>query len=102
MPAMRTPPTLSKNLNRLLSAAVVSPRFCHLLLSDPHAALVLGFNGETFQLTQAEIHAVTSVRVGTIRDFAKQLMVAYERYCEDSHIAAEEQINTRLAEVAVQ
>ena len=66
--------TLSRNLNRLLSAAVVSPRFCQLLLSDPAAALAVGYNGETFQLTAAEYEAVTSLQADTIRDFAAKLL----------------------------
>jgi len=65
---------LSNNLNRLLSAAVVSPRFQRLLLTNPVAALAAGYNGETFQLTQAEYAAVTSLCVHTIREFATQLL----------------------------
>jgi hypothetical protein len=65
---------LSKNLNRLICAAVVNPRFRALLLSDPVAALAAGYNGENFQLTPAEYAAVTSLHVTTIRDFAAQLL----------------------------
>lgn len=66
--------TLSKDLNRLISAAVVSPRFQTLLLSDAAAAITAGYNGEKFQLTPAEYTAVTSLRVSTVRDFAVQLL----------------------------
>ncbi len=41
----------SKELNRILSAAVVSRRFRNLLLSDAAAALHSGYNGETFELS---------------------------------------------------
>ncbi len=74
LPAKRAPASLSSNLNRLLSAAVVSPRFRQLLLSDPSAALAAGYNGETFHLTLTEHAAVSSIRVGTVRDFAAQLL----------------------------
>jgi hypothetical protein len=73
-PATRSSVSLSKNLNRLLSAAIVSPRFQHLLLSDPVAALDAGYNGEYFQLTPAEYDVVTSLRVNSVRDFAAQLL----------------------------
>lgn len=74
--ALRSPVSLSKNLNRLLSAAVVSPWFQSLLLSDPAAALAAGYNGEEFLLTPAEYAAVTSLRASTLRDFATQLLHA--------------------------
>lgn len=67
-------PVLSGNLNRLISAAVVSPRFRHLLFSNPIAALAAGYNGETFQLTAAEYAAVTSSKASTISEFAAQLI----------------------------
>lgn len=53
---------------------VVSPRFRHLLFSDPVAALAAGYNGERFQLTPVEYAAITSLRVNTVRDFAAQLL----------------------------
>lgn len=67
--------TLSGNLNRLLSAAIVNPRFQRLLLTNPVAALAAGYNGETFQLTQSEYAAVTSLCVATLREFAAQLLL---------------------------
>src|SRR5690606_28666155 len=73
---VRSPVSLSKNLNRLLSASVVSPWFQSLLLSDPAAALAAGYNGEDFELTPAEYAAVTSLRASTVRDFAAQLLHA--------------------------
>jgi hypothetical protein len=73
-PATQPTASLSGNLNRLLSAAIVNPRFQNLLLTNPVAALAAGYNGETFQLTQAEYAAVTSLCVSTLRDFATQLL----------------------------
>ena len=107
-PAMRSlaspsPASLSKNLNRLLSAAVVSPRFRCLLLSDPIAALAAGYNGESFQLTPAEYAAVTSLRVGTVPDFAAQLLRMLQCATGDAVLCAPEaQADLRFAEFATQ
>jgi hypothetical protein len=64
----------SKELNRMLSAAVVSRRFRNLLLSDPEAALHSGYNGESFELSERERTAILAIQAGTLRDFAAQLM----------------------------
>jgi hypothetical protein len=99
-PVSHSPTSLSKNLNRLLSAAVVSPRFQHLLLSDPASALAAGYNGENFQLTPAEYAAVTSLRVSTVRDFAAQLLRMLQCAATDNVLyAPEAQTDFRLAEV---
>jgi hypothetical protein len=98
---MRSPASLSKNLNRLLSAAVVSPRFQRLLLSDPVAALAAGYNGENFQLTPAEYAAVTSLRVSTVRDFAAQLLRLLQYATGDSaNYAPEAKSDFRFAKFA--
>lgn len=100
-PAMRSSAHLSKNLNRLISAAVVSPRFQRLLLSDPVVALAVGYNGESFQLTPAEYAAVTSMRVGSVRDLAAHLLrILPHPSAEPVHHAAELQADFRFAEVA--
>lgn len=64
----------SKDLNRVLTAAVVNRRFCKLLLSDPQAALHSGYNGESFQLSDSERRAVLAVRAANLHDFAAQLV----------------------------
>lgn len=102
-PVSHSPASLSKNLNRLLTAVVVSPRFRHLLLSDPVVALAAGYNGENFQLTPAEYAAVTSLRVSTVRDFAAQLLRMLQYATGDAALyAAEAQVDFRFAEVATQ
>ena len=93
--------SLSKNLNRLLSAAVVSPHFRRLLLTDPVAALAVGYNGEEFHLTPAEYAAVTSMRVASIRDFAAQLLRLMHYATSDSaHYSSDAQADFRFVEVA--
>jgi hypothetical protein len=74
--ASQPPVALSKNLNHLLSAAVISPRFRGLLLADPIAALKVGYNGEIFVLTSVEYAAVISLRATTMREWAAQLLNA--------------------------
>lgn len=102
-PVAHPPASLSKNLNRLLSAAVVSHRFRHLLLSDPVAALASGYNGEEFHLTPVEYAAVTSLRVSNVRDFATQLLRIIQFTSADSVFYSQDtQVDFRYAEVAIQ
>ncbi|HXF60440.1 MAG TPA: hypothetical protein VNK95_02415 [Caldilineaceae bacterium] len=106
-PAMRSAAPsggmLSRNLSRLISAAVVSPRFCQLLLSDPAAALAAGYNGESFLLTPAEYEVVTSLRVNSIRDFAVQLLHMLQSATGEAALyAPEAQADFRFAEVGTQ
>lgn len=99
-PATHSPASLSKNVNRLVSAAIVNPRFRRLLLTDPVAALAAGYNGEDFQLTSVEYAAVTSLQVSTIRDFAAQLLRRLQFAAEDAALyATEGQAEFRFAEV---
>lgn len=60
-------------LSRLLTAAVINQRFCHLLLNYPAKALAIGFNGESFRLARDERERVLSIRAKNIADFARQL-----------------------------
>jgi hypothetical protein len=94
---------LSKNLNRLLNAAVVNPRFRCLLLSDPVAALAAGYNGENFQLTPAEFAAVTSLRVSTVRDFATQLLHVFQCAGADAALCdTKAEVSHRFTEITAQ
>lgn len=67
-----TPPH-SVELNRLLVAAVVSRRFCQLLLSSPIIALTAGYRGQPFKLTLAERTHVLAIHANSLQDFARQL-----------------------------
>jgi hypothetical protein len=68
--------TGSQEISRLLTAAVVSRKFCQLLLADPLLAMRSGYNGETFQLSADEANLLSSIRATTLRDFAEQLLMA--------------------------
>lgn len=64
----------SKDMNRLLTAAVVNHKFCSLLLNDPLEAVAKGYNGETFELTAEEVQMLHAIKASSLRDFVKQLL----------------------------
>jgi len=64
----------NKELSRLLTAAVVSRRFCGLLLTDPLQAVTIGYNGETFKLSPEEVQQILAVKAPSLREFALQLL----------------------------
>jgi len=68
-------PSSSKKaeLSRLITAAVVSQKFCDLLLSDPAMALATGYGGESFSLSAEEQELILSIRATSLTDFAMQL-----------------------------
>jgi hypothetical protein len=69
----RHPESNGQEINRLLTAAVVSSKFCKLLLTDPARAIAAGYNGETFQLAREERERVLAIRAATLAEFASQL-----------------------------
>jgi hypothetical protein len=66
-------------INRLLAAAVVSRKFCALLLSDPAQAIAQGFSGERFNLSVEEYNLVLSVRGSSLQEFSRQLCESMPR-----------------------
>lgn len=75
----------STEINRLLTAAVVSRRFCQLLLANPVAALTAGYRGEAFRLNAEEMHRVTTIRASSLQDFARQLLQSPEPDSDAGH-----------------
>ena len=71
-PAMLT--NTSKELNRLLCAAVVSKTFRKTLLEDPISAIQAGYAGESFFFDPSQISQIMSVRAANLTDFANQLI----------------------------
>ena len=65
---------MSRELNRLVTAAVVSKSFCELLLHNPTEAIAAGYNGEAFLLTVEEQDWVVSIQAATLQEFAIQLL----------------------------
>jgi hypothetical protein len=65
-------------LNRLLSAAVVSKSFRNMLLNNPEIAVTSGYQGETFNLSPKDRNWLYSIRPATLVDLAAN-MVAYQQ-----------------------
>lgn len=76
----QTPPPLfdptpgSDELGRLITAAIVNSRFRALLLANPAQAMLSGFQGQTFDLSQKDKELVLSIQAGSLEDFAQQLV----------------------------
>ncbi len=58
-------------LNRLLTAAVISSRFCQQLLTDPRAAIAAGYHGETFTFSDSELALLSAIQAETLAEFAQ-------------------------------
>jgi hypothetical protein len=61
-------------LNRMLSAAIVSTGFCNMLITNPAVALSEGYQGEKFNLTSDEYCWLLSVQATDLANFAAQLV----------------------------
>jgi hypothetical protein len=61
-------------LNRLLSAAIVSTGFRNLLITNPETALIKGYQGEKFNLTNDEYRWLISIQAVDLASFATQLL----------------------------
>ncbi len=67
------PPVQTDGLNRLFAAAVVSPSFCQMLLSEPEQALANGFLGQAFPLSKEEKVLITTLHAKSLPDLARQI-----------------------------
>ncbi len=67
-------PVLSPEINRMLSAAVVSASFRRLLLRDPVTALKRGYNGESFEMKAEELAQIVSIKAESHAEFAAELI----------------------------
>jgi hypothetical protein len=61
-------------LNRLLSAAIVSSNFRNLLINNPESALAKGYQGEKFNLSNEDYHWLVSIEATDLPNFASQLL----------------------------
>jgi hypothetical protein len=71
---MLQPKNKGKDLNRLITAALVNQGFCNMLLANPERAVASGFNGEAFSLESDEQDLVKSIRAASLPEFAMQLV----------------------------
>lgn len=63
----------NREVNKLLTAAVVSKAFCQLLLANPAQALEDGYNGMRFALTSQEKELLLSIRAKSLSELASQI-----------------------------
>jgi len=71
-------PSRNDELNRLLSAAVVSKSFRNMLLVNPEIAVANGYQGESFNLSDEDRSWLYSMRSTSLVDFAAN-MVTYQQ-----------------------
>ena len=65
----------SDELNRLLSAAVVSKSFRNMLLNSPEVALASGYQGEAFNLSDVDRDWLFSVKATSLVDLAANMVI---------------------------
>jgi hypothetical protein len=70
-----------KEYSRILTAAVISPQFCQILLADPARALTLGFAGEPFQLNKESHNLLSGIHAKSLPEFARQLSGSLAQAC---------------------
>ena len=63
-------PMNSPEMSRLISAALVDEKFCHLLLADPAVAIASGYNNEAFNLSPQEKIFVLTTGATSLTDLA--------------------------------
>jgi hypothetical protein len=71
-------PSHTDELNRLLSAAVVSKSFRNMLLVNPEIAVTSGYQGESFNLSDKDRSWLFSIRPTSLVDLAAN-MVTYQQ-----------------------
>ena len=64
-----------QELSRVISAAVINRSFCRMLLSDPAAALSVGYGGEKFRLAEKEKERLGEIRASSLTEFAAHITV---------------------------
>jgi hypothetical protein len=60
-------------INRLLLAAAISPSFRAGLLQNPAHAVLSGFGGEKFQISESTLNIMSSIHVSSLPEFIQQL-----------------------------
>ncbi len=73
-------------LNRLLSAAVVSKKFRNVLLTSPDVALASGYQGEKFNLSDADRSWLISVKPASLVDLAANMVTYQQQLSQESPV----------------
>lgn len=76
-------PSHNDELNRLLSAAVVSKSFCNMLLTNPEIALASGYQGESFNLSDSDRSWLFSIRPTSLVDLAANMVTYQQEGCQE-------------------
>ena len=74
-------------LNRLLSAAIVSTGFRNMLISNPETAIDKGYQGEKFNLNPDEYRWLVSVQATDLASFASQMLDYQNKRTPASNLA---------------
>ena len=70
-----------KEYSRILTAAVINPQFCRILLSNPGKALAMGFAGEPFLLNSESHTLLSGIHAQSLSEFASQLSGSLSQAC---------------------
>ena len=70
-------------LNRLLSAAVVSKSFRTMLLTSPEIALASGYQGEAFNLSDADRSWLFSIKPSSLVDLAANMVTHQQNLSQE-------------------
>ncbi|MBN1876886.1 MAG: hypothetical protein JXA33_21870 [Anaerolineae bacterium] len=70
----------------LLSVALVSKKFRHLLLTNPAQALIEGYRGEMFHLDAAEKQRVLDSRALSLEELAAHLIHGSNGYTKEEDV----------------
>jgi len=70
-----------KEYSRILTAAVINPQFCRILLTDLDRALNMGFAGEPFRLNTESHDLLSGIHAQSLPEFARQLSGSLTQVC---------------------
>jgi hypothetical protein len=79
-------PSRNDELNRLLSAAVVSKSFRNMLLANPEIAVASGYQGETFNLSPEDQSWLYSIRPANLIDLAANMVTYQQNIRQESKV----------------
>jgi len=79
-------PSRNDELNRLLSAAVVSKSFRNMLLTNPEIAVASGYQGEKFNLNEEDQSWLYSIRPSNLVDLAANMVTYQQNIKQESRV----------------
>ncbi len=68
-------PSVSSEMNKVLTAAVINTQFRSQLLKNPGRAINKGFAGERFHLESEEQHKLAAIKAHNLAEFAWRMKV---------------------------